>query len=92
MGQGTATHTEGLTGKMEASSGHSHQEALLALKPHVPCTVNELVSLGPTHRVKLHLVTSLHCCLMAKKVGRSSLHTSAHNEQEKVKHILKKIF
>lgn len=67
---------------------------------------NELVSLGPTpacllgtwagvtlwqaHRVKIHLVTFLH--MMAKKVGRSSLHTSAHNEQEKVKHILKKIF
>lgn len=26
--QGTVTHTEGLTGKMEASSGHSYQEAL----------------------------------------------------------------
>lgn len=38
MSQGTVTHTEGLTGKMEASSGHSYQEALLALKPHVPHT------------------------------------------------------
>lgn len=63
--------------------------------------INELVTLGPTPVCLLstwaevtlgHPETLLRCCLMAKKVGRSSLHTSAHNEQEKVKYILKKIF
>lgn len=63
--------------------------------------INKLETLYPTPACLLgtwvevplgHLVTFFYCCLMAKKVGRSSLHTSAHNEQEKVKYILKKIF
>lgn len=48
MSQVTVTHSEGLTGQMEASSGHSYQETLLALKPHVACTDKELVTLHPT--------------------------------------------
>lgn len=86
---------------MEARPGHSYQEALLAPNPHDHVQINELVILGPTPASLLgtwaevtlgHLVTFVHCCLTAKKVGRSSLHTSVHNEQEKVKYILKKIF
>lgn len=63
--------------------------------------INELETLDPTPACLLgtwgevilgHLVSFFYCYLMAKKVGRSSLHTPAHNEQEKVKYILKKIF
>lgn len=73
---------------------HIQVTELFSLHPTLACLpgIWAGVTLGQAHRVNIYLVTFLRCRPMAKKVGRSSLHTSAHNEQEKVKHILKKIF